>query len=332
MSIAAVTLMISLLAAPAGPTEADKLFNQARELMKANRFAEACPLFESSHKLDPGLGTLLNLADCYEKTGYRVKAYLSFNEAAAWAKRTHETVREEAAVSRASALKSKLSWLMITSAVSTPGLKVTVGTFRNMDLGPTPISVPVDAGDLTVTATAPGCRDWTGLVRVGPGATASVEVPELILKDVPLAKASPAVEPTPQPRPSTGSSSNIAAVSPAVTSVEKSESRPSQAPAIACWVAGGMALVAGTAGLAVSYSTYDRLQRQQPGHPDEARPTVTLGEFKTLQWLYPASWAATGLGLAGLGAGTVLYIRNQSVTASVLPGPGQTMVAFSGTW
>jgi hypothetical protein len=48
---------------------AEALFNQGRDLMTAGKFTEACPKFEASQQLDPGLGTMLNLAECYEKTG-----------------------------------------------------------------------------------------------------------------------------------------------------------------------------------------------------------------------------------------------------------------------
>jgi tetratricopeptide (TPR) repeat protein len=48
---------------------AEQLFNQARELAKDNRWAEACPKFEASLRIDPVLGTRLNLATCYERIG-----------------------------------------------------------------------------------------------------------------------------------------------------------------------------------------------------------------------------------------------------------------------
>ncbi len=41
---------------------AEQLFNQARDLMKAGAFSEACPKLEASLKLDPATGTLFNLA------------------------------------------------------------------------------------------------------------------------------------------------------------------------------------------------------------------------------------------------------------------------------
>lgn len=329
-----IALSLLLGAAPAGQgkvTEAERLFDQARDLMKAFRASEACPLFEGSHKLDPALGTLLNLADCYEKTGQTAKAYLSFNEAAGWAKRTREATREETATARASALKGKLSWLTLTSAVSTPGLVVSVGTFR-IDLGATPVSLPVDAGELSVLASAPGRHDWSTRVRVGPSGTASVQVPSLLLKEPAVADAptpSPVVTVTPPP------SDDSATGQPSQgLGLERraSQSAKYATPAIACWVAGGAAIVAGSAGLGWSLSTYGRFERQQPGHPDEASPTVTRQQFDTLRWMYPASWAVLGLGVASVGAGTLLYLQGEPVTTRVAAGPGGATVSFAGSF
>jgi hypothetical protein len=45
------------------------LFDQARALGEAGKWAEACPLFQASHDLHSTGGTALQLGNCYEKTG-----------------------------------------------------------------------------------------------------------------------------------------------------------------------------------------------------------------------------------------------------------------------
>ena len=57
---------------------AEALFEQGRTLVEAGQLADACPRFLASQQLDPGVGTLLWLADCYALTGRRAQAEALF--------------------------------------------------------------------------------------------------------------------------------------------------------------------------------------------------------------------------------------------------------------
>src|SRR3954452_11357283 len=100
-----------LLSAPvhAQPSSADKaaaegLFSDARRLMAAGNFREACPKLEASQRLDPPGGPVLNLADCYEQSGRTASAWMEFREAASAAREIGSADREAEARRRASAL------------------------------------------------------------------------------------------------------------------------------------------------------------------------------------------------------------------------------------
>lgn len=54
--------------------EAIELFEKARDLVKAGKHTEACPLFRRSFELTAALGTELNLARCLAMTGKLVEA------------------------------------------------------------------------------------------------------------------------------------------------------------------------------------------------------------------------------------------------------------------
>jgi hypothetical protein len=63
------------------PAAADVLFEKGKNAAAAGNFTAACPLFYESQRLDPGAGTLLNIADCEERQGHTATALGRFQEA-----------------------------------------------------------------------------------------------------------------------------------------------------------------------------------------------------------------------------------------------------------
>ena len=68
-SIATVLLAHPAARAQTAETIAEALFLQGQERMAAQDITAACDLFTRSLKMDPALGTLLNLARCHERQG-----------------------------------------------------------------------------------------------------------------------------------------------------------------------------------------------------------------------------------------------------------------------
>src|SRR5215470_5736089 len=118
----AVAIVLATLGSRAeAQTAADKaaaegLFDQGRTAMKEGDFAKACGLLERSQHIDPGVGTLLYLAECYEKSGRTASAWATFREAADAADRAKESVRARTGRDRAARLEPFLSRLTIQVA------------------------------------------------------------------------------------------------------------------------------------------------------------------------------------------------------------------------
>ena len=116
--------------AHAQPTAADRaaaeaLFQQAQSLMEQGKAAEACPKYEESQRLDPGVGTLLYLADCYETVGRTASSWGTFLEASYAAKDAGQSDRQQIAEENAARLQPTLSTLMlVVDGKETPGLSI----------------------------------------------------------------------------------------------------------------------------------------------------------------------------------------------------------------
>jgi tetratricopeptide (TPR) repeat protein len=204
-----------LVAAPpaVAQTTADKaaaeaLFQAGRDLMTAGKYKDACEKFEGSQKLDAGLGTLLFLADCYEKADRIASAWATFREAESIASGRGDQSRAQVAKGRYTALEPRLSKLWIKVA---DGNDATIQVKR--DGQPIPreswgVALPTDSGEHLLEASAPGKKPWSKKVTVtGEGANVSVEVP--LLEPEPAAVPAAAVaapkaavtNPTPEAEP-----------------------------------------------------------------------------------------------------------------------------------
>lgn len=160
---------------------AQALFDEAIKLMKDGGFAQACPKLAESHKLDPAVGTLLYLAECYEHNGQFASAWATFLSAESAARKSGHAEREKTARERAAILEPRVSRVMVVvpEEATVAGLQVT----RNgVALGSAAwgVGIPVDPGEYTIEATAPGKKTWRRPVIVAAnGSTLKVVVPAL---------------------------------------------------------------------------------------------------------------------------------------------------------
>ena len=211
---------------------AQSLYDDARKLMTAHKWADACPKLEESQRLDPTQVTEFYLADCYEHAGRSASAWTTFLDLASAAHRAGRADREKVARDRAGALEPKLSKLAVDvpENVRVAGLVVT----RDGEVlheGQWGVPVAVDPGSHAIGASAPGKQKWTATEDVGAASVVvTAEVPALLDEPKPVATSSTAPSSPPAP---------------------EAESPPASAPTHPWRLAGAVAAGVGVAGLAV---------------------------------------------------------------------------------
>jgi hypothetical protein len=158
--------------------QADRLFREGVALAQAGRYRDACPRFLESQRIDPGIGTEFDLADCYEHVGRLATAYKMFREVAGIARASGKAEREGLARKRVEALEPRVARLTITARGGTSGLVVRLDgdVLREADIGQ---ALAVEAGEHKVEASAPGKEPWRSSAAVGAAAHAAVDVPPL---------------------------------------------------------------------------------------------------------------------------------------------------------
>jgi serine/threonine-protein kinase len=292
---------------------AEALFDEGKRLMEARRYGEACPKLADSQKLDPGVGTLLNLALCYKSNGQTASAWSTYREAASQARAAHADDREELARTEASALEPKLTRMVIEvspEAANTPGFEVKRdGT--SVPAGLWGVPSPVDPGKHVIDITAPGKKP----VRIeataeGAGATNRVVVGPLE-DGTSVAPAAPVAAPPPGP-----------AAPPAGAPPESppdSGSKPGSTQRVIGYVVGGLGIVGlGVGGVFAfgAMSDNDSAEKICPEYPKGDCSKDDVETHKDLVAQAKASglnsYVAFGLGGAGVIAGAVLILTAPS--------------------
>jgi hypothetical protein len=206
----AIELLIASAPLRAQPSPTDKaaaqaLFDQGKKALDAGDYQVACTRLEQSQHIDPAIGTLLYLAECYEKTGRTASAWALFRQGASEAQAAGEAERARLGTEEADKLEPKLSMLSIAVAPEDKSLsdfKIERGK-ESVSRSLWGVAVPVDPGQIAIMATAPGHAPWKKTVTVAPDAArVSVTVPPLVaVAALPAPSPKPAPAPVPAPAP-----------------------------------------------------------------------------------------------------------------------------------
>jgi hypothetical protein len=261
---------------------AEKLYLDGQVAMKANNFEEACAKFADSQRLDPALGTLMNLALCHEKQGKLATAWTEYVEGALEATKVGQADRAEFAKAHAAALEKSLQKVKI-DAPPVAGLDV------KLDGQPFPASalgaeLPLDPGDHALDATAPGKKPWH-LAKIAMDPSGAVTHVQVTLEDA-----------------ASGSS-----VAPAA---DEAPSAAGGTKRIAGFVVGGVGVVAVAVGggmLGLASSTYHR-SNTEIATPGEG--TTGQHDYSSAKTDEVVAYVVGAAGVVALGAAAYLVVSS----------------------
>jgi hypothetical protein len=330
---------------PTDKSTATQLFKEGRALLDAGRVSAACRKLEESQRLDPGGGTLLNLALCHEQEGRTASAWVEFTEALGIAKRDDRPQRVEFARAHIAQIEPLLSRIVVEvpPSADVPDLEV---RRDDSEVGRAAWGspIPVDPGDHVIEASAPGKVRWSESLVVGAkGDSKTVTIPPL--------EGAPASDATAEVAPVSGRTATIHAATTADGSPSAPEPTPdagkgsgSLAPA---WIALGVGVAAAGVGTYFALHALSLKNDADQGCPNDLctaqgasdnADAIKSGNFATASFIVSA---------VGIGVGAILFATHSSphpssaasrpstlaVTAGDLSiGPGRSEVTISGRW
>lgn len=320
-AVVVLVLVLSSSHAEAAPSEADRalateLFNEGRQLMAAGKAAEACPKLAESHRLDPGGGTVLNLALCYEAAGKLASAHSALNEALALARRDEREDRVVIATERLAVVEPQLSRLVIEVP---PNSDVTGLEVRrdgaDVARAAWGSALPIDGGEHQIVVRAPGRLEWTTTIKV----LAANDKRTLVV---------PRLEPelAPPPAPTSGSATAPSPPKPVVEATAPARSGGGQRTL--GFIVGGVGVV----GLGTGTYFGQRALSKRDESAALCKPTCSVrGAQLSNEATANAdlSTVSFSVGIAALGIGTYLVLSAgdaERAKVGVVVGPGSAAV------
>src|ERR1043165_6375698 len=92
---------------------AEQLFERGRAQLNVNEISGACESCAESQRLDPGTGTILNLASCHQREGKLASAWVEFRDAVAALHRENRPDRLRYALDQLAEIRPQLAFLTL---------------------------------------------------------------------------------------------------------------------------------------------------------------------------------------------------------------------------
>jgi tetratricopeptide (TPR) repeat protein len=152
--------------------QAEVLYTEGQQLMRANKYAEACQRLTASFKLDPQPNTQLVQGTCFSKLGKIASAYNAFIDAASALPRGGDA--QKYAADQAKALEAQLLKVKVQmQPVIPPGVAIRFDDeTKTRDKDFVDLDIALDPGDHDLYITAPGKHDYTKHFNLGDKETA----------------------------------------------------------------------------------------------------------------------------------------------------------------
>lgn len=283
---------------------AEALFRAGRDASQRGDTQTACDRFRESYRLEPALGTLLNIATCELSLGKLSEAWRHFQDVA------HALPPEDPRVALANAklaeLDRRLARLTVTRAAGAPPeLEVFLGDVQlgSASLG---IALPLDPGSYTLEARAPQREPRRYALSLGEGEQRTVEVepgPELpapAVATVPVT-ASGALAPNATATP-TGGNRGPRVVDRGTIGLDGR-----RAAGFTLLGAGALGLVASTTFAVLVVDRLDTVDEKCPRR-DACTSPAGLAAADAGEVYWASLWVSAGVTLAASAAGAFLLI------------------------
>jgi len=181
--VAAFALISARASADASSSDkaaAEALFDRGVTLLRAKEYKEACAKLETSQRIEPAVGTLLYLGECYDRLGRTASAWATFREASSLAQSSGQADRAKVAAQRADKLEPDLAYLTVAVApeARVSGLVVRRGgEVIKPDLYG--VSIPADPGEIAIEVSAPGYESQSSTTTLSARDRRTVTIPPL---------------------------------------------------------------------------------------------------------------------------------------------------------
>ena len=308
---------MSTLAIPASAQDpqqkaaAEALFDEGMQLRRQGQYEQACRKFEQSEEIDTGVGVLLYLGECYERTGRLASAWALFREAHSRAKETGQLERAQIADENARRLSVALSKLvlLVPQANRVPGFELLLNN-RPISTALFGVPFPVDAGQHELTARAPGRQTWSSVVEVkGNADLRNVQIPTLEESHEPVAPSASAATPPPAtgyfpatgPTPVPAASSALSTPGPDLTPV---------------YLLGGVGVVAVGAGVVFGVRASDQDEEAKELCPSDCRSRRGANKNEAARTSALVANISYGVGAAALLTSAYLFFTATSSSES----------------